>query len=234
MRRTRRLPHKPYVLPVLGSDNEKDTCSWMPQRDVRLMYVHLQERRIARWEKLVRAYEANPEIWQSAWQYVDEHPIYWHLRDPQGPEHERNLVHTYAANRYDVEMTVNPVQPRSHHVSGVEERNTVCEVWAESGPRYWRTPEDWAAGTSHDWELDCGGATFEQAYVNLARKIWEKYGNDRSKAHEDRQDPAPGGAGGGGIHDVVPVDPQWFGPDVAQLRPGGVRGGGLVGGNEGT
>lgn len=178
--RSRRLEHKRYVLPVLDCSPPEGKVSWMTERDRREMYHILQKSRVEHWEATVRAYEAGPADWGAAWEYVDKHPIYWHLRDPEGPEHEGNLVHEYAANRYDVEMIVTRVRPKSRRIGDVPQHNTRLAVWCETGPRAWRATPEHPPGTSHDYELDCGGDSFEEAYVNLASGIWRKYGNDRT------------------------------------------------------
>ena len=49
------------------------------------------------------------------------------------------------------------VDPETKCVERERERNTETRVWFEAG----------APGT-HDWELDCGGATYEEATIELA------------------------------------------------------------------
>ena len=54
-------------------------------------------------------------------------------------------------------------------------KNTKMEFWVECGS-YTR----WEDGTpipTHDWELDCGGWTWEEAVLNLAQRVLEKYGD---------------------------------------------------------
>lgn len=56
------------------------------------------------------------------------------------------------------------------------EKNTMVRVWLESGP------ED---GTYHDMELDCGGASFEEAVITMAELVLEHYGPNGEKADEE-------------------------------------------------
>lgn len=59
-------------------------------------------------------------------------------------------------------------------------KNTHLEWWIECGP-YVDVEEPWGETfgcmPSHDYELDCGGATAEDAVMKLAQLVLEKYGD---------------------------------------------------------
>ena len=63
--------------------------------------------------------------------------------------------------------------------------NVNPECWLEFGPMEWDYPSQWHKETSrmnfHDIELDCGGKTFDEALVKLAKLVLKQYGDYREK-----------------------------------------------------
>lgn len=67
--------------------------------------------------------------------------------------------------------------------------NTNIECWLELGPMKWTSKECWEEGWSdrpylqpvHDIRLDCGGKTFDEALVKLARLLKKYYGDYEGK-----------------------------------------------------
>ena len=53
--------------------------------------------------------------------------------------------------------------------------NTKVEIWLETG-------EYSEKGMNHDIDLDCGGDTYEEAIIELARLVKENYG-DKDKTY---------------------------------------------------
>lgn len=77
------------------------------------------------------------------------------------------------------------VDPKTKSVNNDPAKNTEVEIWLECGA--WLTPKDLESqgedpshfphGTAqHDYDLDCGGDTFEEAILELARLVFEHYG----------------------------------------------------------
>lgn len=157
-------------------------------------YADRQKDRIREWEQTVRAFEAKPNDFYNAWQYLNEHPVFWQFRGDDGmtaPEErvaEWNLVENYGIHQcVDIYVT------KVHHATGwVEDNqdNTVTEIWIELGKSSWPA----AAGEGdhvipgetyprdhsyHDPALDCGGATMESAIIAAAVNVHTHYGNDR-------------------------------------------------------
>jgi hypothetical protein len=69
-----------------------------------------------------------------------------------------------------------------------ESRNTKSAVWLELGPMQWgyNSKPEWEKCRAylqhtHDIDLDCGGATFDEALVKLAKKVKKKYGDFKSE-----------------------------------------------------
>jgi hypothetical protein len=78
----------------------------------------------------------------------------------------------------DIEWAM--VDPGSRRIEKDQSRNTHVECWLECGPYIVKEPDkDDPTGdsVSHDWDLDCGGDTFEEALKRLAEKVLEKYGD---------------------------------------------------------
>ena len=69
------------------------------------------------------------------------------------------------------------VNPETCEVDDDNSKNTKTEVWLECGP--------WSADyNTHDWDLDCGGDTFEEAIIKLANLVKEWYDDDGIKKSE--------------------------------------------------
>lgn len=91
----------------------------------------------------------------NAYHYLEDHPIF----------HGRFLEGLY--------MEVVKVDPETRRVEDERSRNTMTEIWLEAGP--YREKEEYGTHWTHDIDLDCGGATFEEAIIELARLVREKY-----------------------------------------------------------
>jgi hypothetical protein len=66
------------------------------------------------------------------------------------------------------------------------EKNLFTECWLEIGQIKWELHHESHTGPEiktlyHDYEIDTGGATFEEALIRMANKIARKYGLDQVK-----------------------------------------------------
>lgn len=90
--------------------------------------------------------------------------------NPTSIEHQifyATSMFTFYSRCLDVE--VHKVNPETRYIDDNEELNTKTEVWFECG--------EYTEGISiHDTDLDCGGATYEEATIELANLVHEKYG----------------------------------------------------------
>lgn len=68
-----------------------------------------------------------------------------------------------------IEITPHMVNPDSLEVSDFEEENTLLRLWVECGGY----DEE---GSFHDWRLDCGGNTWEEAVSSLYELVLKEYG----------------------------------------------------------
>lgn len=74
----------------------------------------------------------------------------------------------------DIEMQM--VCPETKRIESLSFLNTKEEVWIEVISPYWNKGDmKWVE--SHDWELDGGGATFEEAIDDVYNKVKEQHGD---------------------------------------------------------
>lgn len=104
-----------------------------------------------------------------AWSFLDNHPMF----EYEGMNEFRKCL----------DIDVVKVNLETKEIENNESKNTEIRVWLECGP-YLR-PQDlkederknWPYGTcSHDYDLDCGASTFEEAIIALANLVMKKYG----------------------------------------------------------
>lgn len=86
-----------------------------------------------------------------AWWYLLEHPIF---------KGNFNLC---------LDIDVVKVNPETLAIDDDKDKNTLIQVWLECG-------EYCKECLVHDVDLDCGGNSFEEAIVELARLVKRKYG----------------------------------------------------------
>jgi hypothetical protein len=131
---------------------------------------------------VAQTYQANPDSFYAAWQFLRLHPIV------TGQDNRSRLMEA-------LDIWVAQVDPVTRQVADDASGNTHTEIWLELGPVYWQrdAPGDYQAlfeeaqsaeAVTHDYELDCGGDTFEAAVISLARLVHEQYGLDRSHVYD--------------------------------------------------
>jgi hypothetical protein len=152
------------------------------------LYYDLQLYLHQDWWKIARAYEADPDSFYNAWQYLDGHPIYWRLNADRRPKqpllHMAHLEHENGFGSGGVWMSVAKVHPKTKRHTDDPALNTRTEVWLETGEWSWVVDESRHIGLHthyHNYKLDCGGATYEEAVVKMARNVHRVYGNDRQR-----------------------------------------------------
>lgn len=140
----------------------------------------LEERKQIAWEEFERVrddYLRAPDDFHSAWWYLYHHPAF----------QEEPLISVFAQC---LDVTVVRVNPGTERIEDDSTLNTATRVWLECGE--WQSPDAlrkhlagaiaveemerlWRGVPSHDIDLDCGAATFEEAIVELARLVHDKY-----------------------------------------------------------
>jgi hypothetical protein len=139
------------------------------------------------WDDIARDYEQHPGDFYLAHQYIDSHPIFWSSREgftdsELPPNHVIRVTDDTGITRgcYIYPVKCNPA---NQTIEDDETLNTHTMIWYEFGPIDLLPQNHGGAGTLcaayHDYELDGGADTYEQAIIDIALKIWTKYGNDR-------------------------------------------------------
>lgn len=134
----------------------------------------------AEWTEIVQEYEEDPDTFYRAWHYLNDHPMFWRFRphNDTPDNHVMWLEQSYGFGSDGINMMVMLVD-ETGTVNEDESKNVNTEVWLEAGKWYLLPGEHENHVHEHDYELDCGGATYEEAVVKLARLVHERYGNDR-------------------------------------------------------
>lgn len=91
----------------------------------------------------------------TSWMFLSEHKMF------------RGL---FECGLYTVVVKVNP---ETNTIDDDTTKNTKVQVWLEHGGY----DEEWGS-TTHDFDLDCGGDTFEEAIVELAKLVQKYYTED--------------------------------------------------------
>ena len=87
-----------------------------------------------------------------------------------------------------LDIDVVKVDPRTNSINDDSSKNTKTEVWLEAGGHIPEldSPRSGRHAFYHDYTLDCGGDTFEEAIIKLADLVLKNYGwNDRTPHDED-------------------------------------------------
>lgn len=108
-----------------------------------------------------------------AWQFLNNHKAFCSkFVDPSDNS-------TIYKNRFSEALDIDfvKVNPETDAIDDDETKNTLVQVWLECG-RIEYVEELEQDMVSHDVDLDCGGATFEDAIIMLAGLVLEHYGED--------------------------------------------------------
>jgi len=157
-------------------------------------YASLQADRTEEWAARVKAYEDNPDDFYNAYHYLNWHPAFWKFYGQDNMSHTERFHEKYLVEdrgvEHRIEVYVAKINPITGQAEDYPELNIKTEVWLETGKVRW--PSENFNGYEvyfHDHELDCGGDTYEQAIVTMARLVHDKYGNDRQVCDEHRETP---------------------------------------------
>lgn len=167
-------PKKPITwveIPCEGDDS-RSAVAGMTRRE---LYRRVQVGREDRWRQLVLAYEEDLTDFYSAWRWLNEHPIFYRCTREF---HERGLTANRGILDGCVEVTPVKVNPVNLKRSEDPTKNTLLQFWVEVFARSLK-PEECTIST-HDYECDTGGSSYEEAIVAVAKEIYERHGNDRA------------------------------------------------------
>ena len=134
----------------------------------------------------------NKNSFYDAWWFLHEHGIFA-LKDcrfvgktinclSKGRKRYRMGAITSSMFFKCLDVYVAKVNPKNRRVEKDARLNTETEVWLESGPWYIPPKKDpgytaFPEGLpSHDYRLDCGAPTYEEAIIKLAYLVRQYYG----------------------------------------------------------
>ena len=101
---------------------------------------------------------------------MDFYEAWWFL-----VEHPEFKIDDYEGNFEDcLCIEVQKVNPATETIDDNEKLNTKVEIWLECGG-YIFDDHLGRVIPCHDTRLDCGGDTFEEAIINLAKKVKQFY-----------------------------------------------------------
>ena len=160
------LPHKDIMLPEVDLSFDDDPPGHYAEY-WRLCFAEA-------WAENVARYEENPDDAYAAWWYIDGHPAFWQFSQPRPDEYPPNHI-----SRLEGEGALTRGWPEI-----IPFRDEEGTVWGYEFGMRTLFREDLGGGiaifdTCHDWELDGSARTYEGAIIEIAKKIWENYGNDR-------------------------------------------------------
>ena len=73
-----------------------------------------------------------------------------------------------------LDVDVVKVNPKTNCIDDNDSLNTKIQIWLECGPYFENQ-------ITHDIDLDCGGNTFEDAIIKLAKLVKKYYTDDRNE-----------------------------------------------------
>ena len=169
------LPHKEIVLPDVDLSFDDNPPGHYAEY-WRLCFVES-------WADNVARYEADPDDVHAAWWYIENHPVFWQFSQPRPEQYPRNHI-----SRLQAEGALSHLSQDGAMRRGWPEiipfRDEKGMSWSyEFGKRaLFREelhPGTFGFDTYNDWKLSGYADTYEQAVIEIARKIYDNYGNDR-------------------------------------------------------
>lgn len=86
-------------------------------------------------------------------------------------------------------LSIHYAKTDGKRISDDKSKNVHTECWLELGPVKYEYAAEWEDETYeahyHDWRLDCGGSTFDEALVRLAKLVLRHYGDYKPVKWED-------------------------------------------------
>lgn len=92
----------------------------------------------------------------------------------------------YLINRFDrcLDISVVKVNPETEEIDKDMKSNTKTEVWLEFGRAFIDNEISDNVMFEHDYRLDCGADTFEEAIIKLANLVDEFYLDNGEEKHK--------------------------------------------------
>lgn len=120
-----------------------------------------------------------------------------------------------AFERVTIEIEPHMICPSTNRIENYKPLNTKLQYWVELMVPYYEEnsiSKQWVV--SHDWELDCGGFTYEEAIDELYDLVIKKYGDYTKEEAKQKNDEMFGRLSGGsspffaGIYEPSPIQSE--------------------------
>jgi len=106
-----------------------------------------------------------------AYWWLYEHPIFQYEYD-LNPMLDEKVMDSFFERAID--MDVVKVNPENNTIEDDVTLNTKTQVWIEMGGDYDRESH---CCQMHNWYLDTGGDTYEEAIISVAKRVWKYFKN---------------------------------------------------------
>jgi len=113
-----------------------------------------------------------------AWWFLVQHPMFF---NPENyPDVEEEDKKYFASFTECLCIDCQKVNPVTKSIDDNKKLNTHTEIWLECGPMQYVEVFERVTPT-HDYRLDCGADTFEDAIIKLAKLVKRYYNKDGSR-----------------------------------------------------
>lgn len=151
------------------------------KKNMKERYARIQDARESEWYEIVERFETNQSLY-NAYRYIQYHPVFWRFQGIGDWElfHERCL-YIEGGIREGIEFTVVRVDPATQSISLDPALNTQVQIWFE-----FSIAHQWLQDGMrlHDYKLDGGASSYEQALIKAAKRLHRRYGNDRRQLRQ--------------------------------------------------
>lgn len=170
------MTKKPIVFPEIDASGEVKpflNLTWPT------LYADLQKTRKEEWIRVAERYEAAPDDLHVVWHWLNAHPIFYYFSNEK-KRHESSLCSERGIHE-GLELIPALVDKDTRQTGGPPE-NAEIEIWVEAFPAsITRGSNDIRL---HDYEVDTGAPTYEEALIKVAGLIYERHGHDRVRLTE--------------------------------------------------
>jgi len=128
--------------------------------------------------KRTKYLEIDQTDFYDVWHWLEEHPYYQYMHKPTG------ISDSYFQNAISF-IDVVKLNPKDETINDDDKLNTATRIWLEPASDF---DPNWNCCSTHDWFLDTGGKTFDEAIINLGKLVFEFYGEDTKLLKDPTED----------------------------------------------
>lgn len=170
------MTKKPIVFPEVDYSGKAKSPlnAWWPT-----LYADLKKVREKDWTRMAEEYEAEPGNLHKVWHWLNNHPIFYYFCNEKR-RHESTLCDDRGI--YEGLELIPVLVDKVTRQTGGPPGDAETEIWVEV------FPSSLTRGSNdirlHDYELDTGAPTYEEALVKVAGLVYERHGHDRVRLTE--------------------------------------------------